>query len=81
MNIYSIYDSKTKAFSTPFFTVNNATALRSFSDLANDNNSQVSIHAEDFSLHLIGSFDEETGVVTPETPTNLGLAAEYKNVQ
>lgn len=80
MNAYSIYDSKTNAFSTPFFTVNNATALRSFSDLANDPNSQIAKHAEDFSLHYIGSFNDDTGELIPDKPTNLGLASEYQNV-
>jgi hypothetical protein len=76
-NIYAIYDSKMNVFSTPFFSPNNATALRSFSDAANDGTTNICKHPEDFSLHHLGTFEDDLGVIEGCQTTNLGLAADY----
>lgn len=78
-NAFAIYDSKTKIFGTPFFSINNATAIRTFTDAANDAQTNINRHPEDFSLHHIGTFDAETGEIKGCTHTNLGLAADYKH--
>lgn len=75
---YAIYDSKAAVFSQPFFTQNNEVAIRSFSVTANDPQSNVSRFPADFSLHHIGEYDDETGVLTPQKPNNLGLAAQFQ---
>lgn len=80
-NIYSIYDSKTGVFNTPFFAMNNATAIRTFSDAANDTQTNINRHPEDFSLFHIGTYDEESGEVSPANHTNLGLATDYQHEQ
>ena len=77
--IFSIHDSKTGAFMTPFTNFNNATALRTFSDAIKQPDTNLHNHPEDYSLHRIGTFEDDTGTVVPEPPKNLGLATEYKN--
>lgn len=79
--IYAIRDSKTEAFSTPFFSFNNATAIRSFTDAVNDPNTNLNKHSEDFAIFHIADWDDITGELTPVTPTNLGLATDYKESQ
>lgn len=78
---YSIYDSKAKVFSTPFFAVNDLVALRSFMAAANDPALQICRHAEDFTLFFVGEFNDELGELRPALQLgNLGLASIFKGV-
>ena len=65
LNCYAIFDKKALSFATPFFAARDAVAVRSFEDLVRDTRSLVSQHPEDFALHLVGSFEPETGCLTP----------------
>lgn len=77
---FSLYDSKAGVFQTPMFYITKATAIRAFGDLANDRQTTVFRHPEDFSLFYIGVFDDSTGVYKSVPHENLGTAASYKNV-
>jgi hypothetical protein len=78
MKIFSIYDSKADAYATPFFFKRDGEAIRAFTQLANDNNSQVGKFPSDYTLFELGEYDETTGVITPvETPRSLGLAQQF----
>lgn len=67
LNCYAIYDKKALSFATPFFAVNDDVAMRSFEDLVRDRRSIVSQHPEDFALHLVGSFELESGRLSPSS--------------
>lgn len=75
----SIYDSKARAFLTPFFTVNLQTGARSFSDVANDPGSVVARNPEDFTLYHLGSWDDNNGQYEQfAQPINLGMALNFR---
>lgn len=77
--VFSVFDSKAGSFSTPFFSVNKAVALRDFGQAVNDQKSQLFLYPEDYILFELGSFDDSTGVISSHsTPINLGSAAQYK---
>lgn len=61
--VYSIFDKKAEAYGTPFFTVNDATALRMVSRLVLDRNTTVASNPEDFQLLHLGSFDDSLGII------------------
>lgn len=63
MLAFSVFDKKASSFATPFFVQTRGVAMRSFSDLANDQRSVVAQHPEDFALYEIGNFDETGGVL------------------
>lgn len=68
-NVYTIKDAKTNAFANPFYSVNDATAIRSFEQAAADPNTTISQFPEDFSLYKLGTFTDESGQFTlEETP-------------
>lgn len=78
-NCFSVYDSKARVFSTPFFALTKEVALRIFMEGANDPQLQLCKHAEDFTLFHIGVFDDEQGMLEAlEHNVNLGLAANFK---
>lgn len=77
--LFSVYDVKANAFSNPFVAVNSNVALRSFATAANDANSEICQYPTDFILYQIGSFDDLSGILTPETERiHLGIASQFK---
>ncbi|AXH75651.1 MAG: nonstructural protein [Microviridae sp.] len=77
--VLSVYDSKAKAFAQPFFTANREIALRAFAAAVNDRELLVGKFPQDYTLYLLGEFDDELGGINmlPQ-PENLGLAANFK---
>lgn len=68
MNVYSIYDRKALSYGMPFFQATDGAAARSLSDLANDVNTMIGRHPTDFVLFNIGTYDDQLGLMIPETP-------------
>ncbi len=78
MQIYTVYDSKAEAYHQPIFSHNKATAIRSFTQAANEKGAEFQIHAEDYTLFEIEHWDEQTGTITPhDAKISLGSANEY----
>ncbi len=69
IQMFSIFDSKSLAYSPPFFQTTKGLAIRIFSDLATDTTNQVGRHPTDFTLFFFGDFDDNTGkfdlLITP----------------
>lgn len=61
IKVYSIYDSKSQVYNTPFFQVNEQVALRTSVNLVCDPKTAVSRNPEDFTLFEIGEYDDGTG--------------------
>ncbi|WNK13161.1 MAG: nonstructural protein [Microvirus sp.] len=80
--LFCIYDIKAQAFLQPFFSATLLTGQRAFTDACNDANTLFYKHPEDYTLWHIASFDDTSGIITPEAqPQNLGLATQYKGPQ
>jgi hypothetical protein len=64
--VCAVFDSAVQAFGSPVFSPAVGSALRAFTDEANraaDGN-QLYAHPDDFVLHHIADFNDETGVFT-----------------
>lgn len=78
LSVFSVFDSKIGAFMTPFFMRSRGEALRAFSDAVNKEGSNMGPHAEDFTLFLLGDWDDGSAkFVLKPTPESLGLAVEF----
>lgn len=77
MLMFSIYDSKTQAYSNPFYAPTPGAAIRTFGDAAKDPQSLISQHPVDFHLFQIGVWDDQTGIVDPSPLMGLGTADQY----
>lgn len=76
--MFSVYDSKATAFITPFFSPTTATAVRAFAAAANDHGHEFGRYAGDYTLFCIGTFDSESGKITPSNvQENLGTALSH----
>ena len=76
LNVYSIYDTASGLYSRPFFTMSDAEAVRSFSDIAMDAEHPIGIHPEDYTLFRIGIFDDSNALINNEANESLCTALE-----
>lgn len=63
--VCSIYDTKAACFNTPFFTRNEAMAVRSFEAEVRREGSDFNRFPGDFSLFTLGEYDDENGSFIP----------------
>lgn len=76
--VMTVKDTKAEAYLVPFFTGSIGEALRSFGDAVADVNHPFNKHPEDYVLFHIGSYGEQTGMITPlEAPKSLGVALDF----
>lgn len=77
-SVFTCYDSKAGFHSQPFHCFSRGEAIRLFSDEANNPNTQLGKHPEDFTLFELGTFDDETAKFDLHaTPISCGLASEF----
>lgn len=80
--IFSIYDGKAKIFNTPFFMATLGMAVRAFQDIAQDQNTMICRHPEDFTLYEIGEYEDGTAKLTEKIPMQLiAVASEFKTAK
>lgn len=76
--VFSIYDSKAKAWLPPFFAVNAAVAIRMFERAVNDENTDYFRFASDYTLFEIGEWSESDGdLLNVQAKVSLGVAVEF----
>lgn len=65
--VLAVRDSAVGAYARPIFVPSTAVAVRSFADEVNRNaaDNPMFAHADDFELHELGVYIEETGALVP----------------
>ena len=59
--IFAIYDQKAHAYARPFFLQTEGLAIRELKDAANDPNTSIGRHPEDYTLFCMGTYNEVSG--------------------
>lgn len=78
VKMYTVYDQKAETHNSPLCYQTVGQALRAFTDAANDPNSAIAKHPEDYTLLEIGTFDDSRGTVEPhDKPHLIGSANQY----
>ena len=68
VQIFTIFDSKSKSYELPTFSMNKESLLREVLNMFRDpsqSRNKFLTNAEDFSVFKIGSYDRKTGILTP----------------
>lgn len=65
---YSIFDTKSLIFGTPWFQPTDGAATRMVEDLVNDPQTRIHAHPADYVLYCIGSYDDARGRMEPCDP-------------
>lgn len=68
LKAYSIFDRKALQYHPPFFASTDGSAVRSFSDAANDAQSSIGRHPSDYVLFYVGEYDDQKGAMLPVSP-------------
>jgi len=63
-NIFTIHDKAAGAYLPPFILHAEGIAIRTFTDCINDTNHAFSKHPADYTLLMIGTFDDMNGDIT-----------------
>ena len=74
--LFSVYDSCAVFYDRPFAARDDASAVRSFGDIAGDAEHPIGKHPEHYSLFRVGLFDDLTGEIVPEVVVCVGKAHE-----
>lgn len=75
-NIYSIYDTVSELFNNPFTDINDASAIRAFTQSI-----QTQDHKNDFVLYHLGGFDDNSGQITMNgNPLKISAGLSIKSV-
>lgn len=87
--LYSILDKKSEIFSFPFEAPNELVALRHIVTAVKDNQTHLFHHPEDYTLYLLGEFNDETGEISaakktqdiyPDEPEMIIEVSEIKRI-
>lgn len=79
--IYSLYDVKACIYNKPFFEVSDGVAIRNVMSAAEDPNSMLKKHPEDFSLFRLGVYDDSNGTfVLDDRPQLVYALSQSTNV-
>lgn len=75
--LMALYDSKARAFWTPFCATHVEVGIRGVQGAAlNQGKSAIADHPQDFTLYHLGTFDDELGQVTQfAQAVNIGLVS------
>lgn len=76
LNVYSVYDKAVRAWMQPFYCRTTGEAIRSFTELANDGQSNVSKYPTDYELYALGEYDDSSGLFTSGSPVRVIGATE-----
>lgn len=80
MMIFTVYDSKTSAYMTPFFMQTKPAAIRALADAVNNPEHGFQKHSEDYSLFYLGEFDDvDASIASTTTPIHLCGLHELKS--
>lgn len=77
-SLYSVRDIKAQTFCNPFASLNDGTARRDFAHAAQDKSHGIGQNPEDYSLCIVGSFNDESGeIIALQHPTFLCNASDF----
>lgn len=68
LRAYTIYDVKAMQYHSPWFQHTDGMAVRALMDLVNDLNTNIGRHPRDYTLYMCGTYDDSTGMFSPQTP-------------
>lgn len=75
--VFAVLDTKVESYMSPFTVRATGEAIRLFSDSANNRETGIGLHPEDYHLFQVGEWDPETGAIAPVKPKSFGPASQF----
>lgn len=81
--VVSVWDAASRLYGQPFMCAARGQAVRSFTDEVNRaaQDNALFMHPEDFELHLLSTFEDETGVYEAASSVEIECLARGKDVK
>lgn len=76
LKVFSIYDTQAETYNTPFFMKSIGQAVRAFTDLVNNPQTDVAKHPSDYILFEVAEWDDEGGQFQPKNACRIANAWE-----
>lgn len=76
--VYSVFDRASKIYDRPWIARSELEAQRAFTDEANRDGTPLNNHPDDYTLFLVGYWDDNTGELVPQVPTKVCNGAEVQ---
>jgi len=77
LRCFSLFDTKSSFFNTPFFFMYEGQAIRACMDLGSDTNTTIGRYPADYVLFDLGSFDDQSGELVQSMPRSLGPVSSF----
>lgn len=79
LQVFSLFDSKAKAYTQPYFMPQKGQALRSLDGIVNNPQTEVYKYPDDFKLYKLADYDNLSGKFIPlQEPEFIANAVEFK---
>lgn len=75
--IFTVYDSAAEVYLPPFFVPNIGLATRAFEDCINSKEHQFGKHPHDYTLFILGDYDQSTGLFNTNAPKSIGNGLQF----
>lgn len=75
IQIFAVHDSKAHSYLQPWFMHNDEMAIRSFTQAVKNPDTNFSQAPLDYTLFHIGTYDDETSIITSNCPPKMLLSA------
>lgn len=76
--VFSVFDSKTVLYSPPMLAHSRGEAVRLFLEAASDPRSMLAKHPDDFSVHELATFDDNSGKFENLPIYNIGTVSSLQ---
>lgn len=77
LHVYSVFDSKAKAYLPPFFLHTHGLAERAFADCVNSDSHQFGKNPGDYTLFHLGSWEDDCALFDSFAPVSMGNGLEF----
>lgn len=74
--LFAIKDTALNSFLQVFQAPTTGAANRAFADGVNDNQTPMNKHPEDYELYELGTWDQDSGLIEPQTPKMIARARD-----
>lgn len=76
MKVFAVFDTAVSAYLQPFFAPTTGSAIRSLTEAVNDKTHQFNKHPTDYTLFLLGDYDDASGLITAGPPVHVVSCTE-----
>lgn len=75
--VFTLYDSKAEVYLSPFLFGNKGEAIRAFTESLKNDQTPMSKYPQDFTLFMLGEYDNSSGAFMCGAPVSLGNGLEF----